>query len=114
MAPLDEACNYGNDKIVELLIKHGADVNDRGGELCDGATALHIAASYGHIHVMATLLNSGADSLAQTNAGKSVYDILVEWRNGASGDLDSRTLKDRKDMEQRLAESMEKGTSIIK
>ena len=112
--PLHEACNYGNVEIVELLIEHGAAVNDRGGKLCDGVTPLHDAASCGHIDVMAALLKSGANSLAQTNVGESVYECLVKWCIRTCGDLDSRSLKECTEMEQRLAESMKKGTSFMK
>ena len=112
--PLHEACNYGNVEIVELLIEHGAAVNDRGGKLCDGVTPLHDAASCGHIDVMAALLKSGANSLSQTNVGESVYECLVKWCIRTCGDLYSRSLKECTEMEQRLAESMKKGTSFMK
>ena len=112
--PLHEACNYGNVEIVELLIEHGAAVNDRGGKLCDGVTPLHDAASCGHIDVMAALLKNGANPLVQTNLGESVYECLLKWRLRTCGDLDSRSLKDCTDMEQKLAEAMKKGKFVRK
>lgn len=36
--PLHEACNHDFYDIVEVLLEHGAAINDRGGEKCGGIT----------------------------------------------------------------------------
>lgn len=106
--PLHEACNHGSVEIVELLIEHGASVNDRGGKHCEGVTPLHDAASCGHLDVMEALLRNGANPLSQTDAGESVYECLLKWRLRTGGDLDSRTLQECLDMERKLTDSMSK------
>jgi hypothetical protein len=50
-----------------LLNEAGADVNQR--ETAYGQTALHLAASKGHVEVVELLLGAGADCLALDNAG---------------------------------------------
>lgn len=106
---MHEACNYGDVEIVELLIEHGAAINDRGGKHCDGVTPLHDAASCGHIDVMDVLLRHGANPLSQTDGGESVYECLLKWRLRTGGDLDPRLLKECTSMEQKLVELMKRG-----
>ncbi|ELT99296.1 hypothetical protein CAPTEDRAFT_27724, partial [Capitella teleta] len=60
--PLHEAANHGFADIVEALIDHGANVNDRGGEGCGGITPLHDACACGNSDVIRVLLNKGADA----------------------------------------------------
>lgn len=52
------ACENGSDKLVDLLISKGADVNvpDE-----DNISPLYIASSKGHSNIVRTLLNNGAD-----------------------------------------------------
>ena len=50
--PLHEACNYGHNKLVVFLLKHGAKVNARG---MDGDSPLHDAAGNSHVEVCVTL-----------------------------------------------------------
>lgn len=66
--PLHEACNHGHVEVVELLLKYGAPVNDRGGPHCDGVTPLLDAASNGNLEIMELLLNHGASPLMRTNS----------------------------------------------
>ena len=55
--PLHLACTAGYRNSVEMLIKHGADVN----VLADGkVSALHVAAANGNVKVARTLLEHGA------------------------------------------------------
>ncbi len=58
--PLHEVCNRGYLEIAELLIKHGADVDDRGGKDCEGMTPLHDAATNGHLDVLNFLVRKAA------------------------------------------------------
>ncbi|KAG1812542.1 uncharacterized protein BJ212DRAFT_456393 [Suillus subaureus] len=73
--PLHAACAGGNDLVVNLLIKYGADVNaprlprrysDRSRDSAapivgtSGATPLHFAAANGHASIVRTLLIHGA------------------------------------------------------
>jgi ankyrin repeat protein len=47
--------------IARLLLKHGADVNERTGKDMGHSTPLHLAAQYGRIEVAHVLLQHGAD-----------------------------------------------------
>ena len=61
--PLLIAAEQGNEEIVDLLLAHGADINQRGiwtpGQ--SGNTALHYAAWKGNMKLAVFLLNKGAD-----------------------------------------------------
>ena len=48
----------GRARVAELLIEQGADTELAG---INGATALHVAASMGHVDVMRALIRGGAD-----------------------------------------------------
>ena len=52
--PLHEACNYGHNRLVSLLVKHGANVNARG---MDGDSPLHDAVGNGHLEVSVHMYN---------------------------------------------------------
>ncbi|ELU14473.1 hypothetical protein CAPTEDRAFT_133977, partial [Capitella teleta] len=53
-------------KSMDMLIKHGADVNIADN---DGITPLYLATSYGHVCAMKKLLMNGADRNQQTRTG---------------------------------------------
>ena len=62
--PLHEACNFGHYEVVVELLKRKCipdQVNDPGGEECDGTTPLLDAASNGHFACMRALLEKGAN-----------------------------------------------------
>ena len=43
--PIHEACIHGHKAVVELLIKNGAHINDRGGNQCDGILSMYYISS---------------------------------------------------------------------
>ncbi len=60
------SCPTGYPELVELLLRHGADVK---GQQNNGATALHQAAMIGNVQVVEVLLQHGADPDATNVAG---------------------------------------------
>ena len=63
------ASQEGCDKIVKLLIEHGADVNAQ--TVVEGITPLMQAAGGGHVEVVRILLAAGADPMVKTSIGLS-------------------------------------------
>ncbi|CAK1550600.1 unnamed protein product [Leptosia nina] len=80
--PLHEACIHGHVEVANLLINHGANVNDRGGANCDGITPLYDAASNGHLEVVQLLLEKGAIPTLKTDFGETPSQVLQKWRTG--------------------------------
>ncbi|XP_011881347.1 PREDICTED: tonsoku-like protein [Vollenhovia emeryi] len=80
-SPLHEAANHGYVDIAELLLKHGASVNDPGGASCKGVTPLHDAAYCGHFSMMQLLMQHGATVTLRTHDGDTVLDCLEDWRD---------------------------------
>lgn len=78
---LHEASNYGHVDIVNVLLDHGADINNRGGPCCEGITPLHDAAACGHLEVIDCLLDRGANPLVRTNKGETPLHSLIACRN---------------------------------
>ena len=75
--PLHEACNHGHAEVVEVLLEHGAAVNDPGGVHCDGITPLHDAAVNGQVEVVQLLLDYGADvSLVDKKVSNFTKEIV--------------------------------------
>jgi ankyrin repeat protein len=78
----------GNKKMVELLLEHGANINEKD---LNGNTALTHALQYhgswgrGNTckGIVTMLIEKGADVTVQDNFGKSVYELTVErhWEN---------------------------------
>lgn len=58
ISPLHIACYRGYDRIVELLLKNGAEYNSC---VTDGTSSLYIACCDGHDKTVQHLLNNGAD-----------------------------------------------------
>ena len=46
--------------MVELLVQHGADINDPGSKMCKGITPLHDAVLNMHFEVVKFLVENGA------------------------------------------------------
>ena len=66
------AANHGHDWVVELLIRHGAEINQRGS---NGFTALMNAAYSGCPAVVLRLLRAGADAKARSPDSRSALQI---------------------------------------
>jgi ankyrin repeat protein len=65
-------------KVAALLIRHGANVNQRSGSgklVGDGATALHFAATSKNPYLVRLLLSSGANLSLKTNQGYTALDM---------------------------------------
>lgn len=67
---LHMAVGSGHDKLLPLLIQRGVYVDAQGDEPA-GQTALHIAASYGNMVALYTLLDWGADIAARYKDGQT-------------------------------------------
>ncbi|KAJ5408380.1 ankyrin repeat-containing domain protein [Penicillium cosmopolitanum] len=82
LTPLQEASAWGEDSLVELLIKHGADINAPAGSY-GGRTALQAAAERNRQSVVDLLLESGADikSEAASYRGISAIEAAVLTAN---------------------------------
>jgi hypothetical protein len=94
--PLQQATFKGNTKLVNRLLKRGANVNAQSGKFC---SALHVAAYYGHVDTLTVLLEAGANAdleggcfgtaLQAAIAGNhdEIIDILLDY--GADVNLSS-------------------------
>ena len=65
--PLYMASHFGNLHIIEYLVEHGADINQK--ENRNNWTALNLAVHGAHTNVVEYLLNAGADWNIATNYG---------------------------------------------
>jgi uncharacterized protein len=74
-APIQSAAAAGHEKIVELLLKHGADPNIREQ---GGYTPLHAAAQNGDVSTIRTLIYGGADLLSRSDDGRTPLDLALE------------------------------------
>lgn len=70
------AADRGNAQILELLLKHGADVNVQDSE--GGQTALHYAASCGHLECVRILLKYNADRVICDANSATCLDLATE------------------------------------
>ncbi|GAB4815982.1 hypothetical protein N2152v2_003028 [Parachlorella kessleri] len=70
------AAGNGQAAAVELLLEHGADVNDA--ENPEGATPLHSAVLGGDAVSVGLLLEAGADASAADTAGRLSLDLLAQ------------------------------------
>lgn len=74
-APVQSAAAAGHERIVDLLLKHGADPNIREQ---GGYTPLHAAAQNGDEDMIRTLIYGGADLLATSDDGRTPLDLAVQ------------------------------------
>lgn len=64
----------GNEKLVKLFIKYGADLNSRN---CEGKSPLHYAVQYSNKNIVKLLLNKGAGIDNRTSDGKLALHVAV-------------------------------------
>ena len=77
--PLGRAAYNGHDKVIGILIQHGAEVNERGWH---GRTALHDACSKGQVACIDELMRHGADVEATDSANKaSPLQLAVDFNH---------------------------------
>uniref|UniRef100_A0A7S2WI08 PDZ domain-containing protein n=1 Tax=Mucochytrium quahogii TaxID=96639 RepID=A0A7S2WI08_9STRA len=104
------ACAHaGNEKIMDILIKAGAQVNAPGRA---GNTPLHYAAKQGHYNVVKKLVESGADPTHKNNRGNTPRDLcFLLRRRSSSTELFGEPLPTREDEQVDLTQD---GETIIK
>ena len=78
--PLYLAATKGYDKVIELLLRHGANVNAMNNQ---GWTALHVASANGYLPATRILLDHNADTSLQDDYGKTPLHCALE--NGHLG-----------------------------
>ena len=74
-APIQSAASAGHVKIVELLLKNGADasIREQG-----GYTPLHAAAQNGDLEMIRALIYGGADLTARSDDGNTPLDLALK------------------------------------
>ena len=72
-----EAVKAGNLNILEYLLNHGADPNDKSGF---GTAALHMAAAEGNVQMLSLLLSKGAEINIRDNYGQT--PLMYACREG--------------------------------
>jgi len=77
--PIHEAANHGFAEITEYLIKQGAHLNDRGGQLCNGTTPLHDACTNGHLDVIRILIRNGANVTVRDDDCNTPLDCFQSY-----------------------------------
>ncbi|XP_064476946.1 tonsoku-like protein [Ornithodoros turicata] len=94
--PLHEAANHGHLEVCKCLVEVGrANVNDPGGEACDGVTPLHDAIYTENLDVALYLLENGACVNARTTADKKTpLDLLqrVKKKHGENLSAEDKNL----------------------
>ncbi|MEE6525879.1 hypothetical protein FKM82_026173 [Ascaphus truei] len=73
--PLHVASHYGNIKMVNYLLQHGAKVNAK---TKNGYTPLHQAAQQGHTHIINVLLQHGASPNELTVVSFILYIYILK------------------------------------
>ncbi|KAF8777205.1 tonsoku-like protein [Argiope bruennichi] len=104
--PLHEAVNHDAPEIVEYLLDHGADINDRGGPGCQGITPLHDAACCGLIHIMRMLISRGASVTVVDDRGFTPLERLIQRKMEVQDNLTADELKQFEEMEDELKKKM--------
>ena len=76
------AVGLGRNRIASLLLKRGADVHARGCSI--GATAVHIAANFGNVEMIAALAPAAGSNINTADAGGATPIWMGEQRGFAS------------------------------
>ncbi|XP_037747858.1 serine/threonine-protein phosphatase 6 regulatory ankyrin repeat subunit A isoform X3 [Chelonia mydas] len=69
------ACIHEGEKVAEMLLKSGADVNV---EQENGETAMHVAARHGNLRMIKALIEEGGELTSQSKAGECPLHIAVQ------------------------------------
>ena len=72
---LMSACNFGNERMVNLLLEHKASLDMQDS---DSVTALMMASLYGHAAIVRLLLRAGARTDLRAPNGKTALDIAKD------------------------------------
>jgi len=83
-APLQSAAAGRHERVVDMLLKNGADPNVREQ---GGYTPLHAAAQNGDVATMRTLIYGGADLALKSNNGQTPLDLALEAGHGEAAKL---------------------------
>ena len=73
--PINCAAYGGHEKVVQVLIEAGANVNPADS---DSITSLHLAAQEGHLSVIKVLLAKNAD-VSKCSNGLNSLDIAIDY-----------------------------------
>jgi ankyrin repeat protein len=79
-----------SEQFIRRLLKEGVNIN-AGAK--NGSTALHFAASLGHLEIAKLLVESGAEINAVDNAGRTPLHLAAEGRNPARPNLQTAIVK---------------------
>ena len=82
--PLFIAVCQGQEGVVRVLLKHGADPSAQD---CYGWTPLHRAANRGREGVVRALLEYGADMSAESDGGETASQHAADWGHNAVVEL---------------------------
>lgn len=69
------AAKAGNVGVVELLLERGGHTDHVD---IDGNSALHVAAHFGQVEIVRTLLNYGGSLILQNKRGMTCLDVAME------------------------------------
>lgn len=96
--PLNLACYFGHNSIVEQLIRQGADIESKDGS---GRTPLSAAAGKGHEALVRVLIKRGADTNSEDMhrrtplwwAAEGGHEVVIEMLLDAKSFVDARDFK---------------------
>ena len=78
--PLHSAAFYGNDDVIQVLVRHGANVHSVG-EL--GGGPIRAAAQHGHVQCIHELIKCGADVYLQDNNMENSLHVATVFNSAA-------------------------------